>query len=103
MYFNLLLPFVNVRYSHWQVIALFLGEAEDRVHIHNLLKDIKYHERFQSLEVERNSPLSYLDKEFERLNMKWIYKPGVHVGIFQDGQAGSEIIFMLKIRYIKFY
>jgi hypothetical protein len=94
MYYNLLLPIINISYS--QIIAMLLGETIDRVHIHNLVLDARYLKELQSLEVKRNHPLSYNDPEFKLLNTKWIYEPGVHIGIHQ---ARKQIIFMLRIMY----
>jgi hypothetical protein len=75
---------------------MLLGEAVDRVHVHNLSYNSKYLAEIQSLEVKRNSPLSSYDVEFKLLNTKWIYQSGVHIGI---RQATRRIIFMLRITY----
>ncbi len=75
---------------------MLLGEAVDRVQIHNLSYNSKYLTEIQSLEVKHNSPLSSHDVEFKNLNTKWIHKAGVHIGI---RQARRQIIFMLRITY----
>ena len=75
---------------------MVLGEPIDRVYIHNLSWSSEYLAALQCLEVKHNSPLSYHDVEFKSLHTKWIYEPGVHIGI---RQAKRQIVFMLRITY----
>jgi hypothetical protein len=56
----------------------------------------------QALEVKRSRPLSHDDTEFRKHDTKWIYKPGLHIGI-SSGEEGHHIVFMVRIRYAKYF
>jgi hypothetical protein len=68
-----------------------------------LTKDSDHLSKLQSLEFKKKAPLFHCDPEFIALETKWIYETGLHVGISRGADGLLCIIFMVKIRYVKFF
>lgn len=76
------------------MLALMLGEAPEKVHIHYVEESADRLRQLQQIEIDRRSPLDADDPAFQALGIKWISEPGSHY--FIEGKSG-QIVSAIKI------
>lgn len=92
---------LHLPYSWWyKTFALILGEKLDEIHVHNLSRNGEFLKQLQDIEIKTKSPLDARNPDFQKLNITWMYEPGLHIGI---RQAKGQIVFMVRITWVNWY
>jgi hypothetical protein len=70
---------------------------DENIYIHRISKDAAYLQKLQNIENDTGRPISSKNTDFEALETKWIFAPGLHLGIDQHNHS---IVLAARITYV---